>query len=617
MPSTSSPRPVDRIGVVGPNGVGKSTLLRALAGLVPLERGRVERTPPTATVGYLPQEPARSDETVTVALARRTGRHDGDAPSWRRRRPRWPPAASAPTTATPTALDRWLALGGADLDARVGQVWADLGLPARLLDQPTASLSGGEAARAGLAALLLARFDVFLLDEPTNDLDLAGLDRLERWITDLPAAVVLVSHDRTFLARTVTDVVEIDEFTHRASALRRRLAGLPRRARGGPPGRLGALRGVRHQAPVPGRAGPARAGVGEPGRSRRPRSPTSGTSSSGHFKVNQTEQLAGRAARTEKAIERLETVDKPREPWQLRLTVGSPGRTGDVVARLDGVVVERGSFALGPIDLLVATGDRIALVGPTDRGRRRCSTPCSDGSRRPPGAVDSARASSSARSSRPATGLPARRSAAAGVPGRDRDGRRRRPHAAGQVRARRRPRHPRRRRRLSPGERTRASLALLMANGANVLVLDEPTNHLDLPAIEQLEAALDGVRRDGHPRHPRPLAARTGPPDPADRAGRRSARGRRGAVRSLLECGSSEAHSTRSTRRTVLEALSRRTDAAVEGSRFAGCRAMSGLRRTTAPQATQEAHHIRGRTAARSCDEHRAAGAGWPLIALR
>ena len=78
-----------------------------------------------------------------------------------------------------TAFDRWMSLGAADFDARVGEVWAELGLDPVLLDRPTAVLSGGEAARSSLASLLLARFDVFLLDEPTNDLDLDGLRRLE------------------------------------------------------------------------------------------------------------------------------------------------------------------------------------------------------------------------------------------------------------------------------------------------------------------------------------------------------------------------------------------------------------------------------------------------------
>ena len=72
------------------------------------------------------------------------------------------------------------------------------------------SLSGGQAARAGLASLLLSRYDVFLLDEPTNDLDLDGLERLERFVSELRAPVVLISHDREFLARTVNRVVELD-----------------------------------------------------------------------------------------------------------------------------------------------------------------------------------------------------------------------------------------------------------------------------------------------------------------------------------------------------------------------------------------------------------------------
>jgi ATPase subunit of ABC transporter with duplicated ATPase domains len=480
----------ERIGVVGPNGVGKTTLLRALAGDVPLERGRVTRTPPTATVGYLPQEPSRSaTETVSGYLARRTGvaaaATELDAAT----------AALAAHHAGADddyaeALDRWLGLGGADLDARIGQVWADLGLSARLLDTSTAALSGGEAARASLAALLLARFDVFLLDEPTNDLDLAGLDRLERWITGLDTAVVLVSHDRTFLARTITRVVELDEFTHRAShysggwqayldereAARRhaweRFAEYDDQRRS-----LARRAQQEREWAAQGRAKVRRSD--EPDKNIRA------------FRINQTEQLAGRAARTARAIERLDVVDKPREPWQLRLSVPSPGRTGDVVARLEGAVVERGSFRLGPVDLTIGTGERVALLGANGSGKTTLldallgRVELVEGRRRVGpsvvvGEIEQARdrlqgSHSVLRAFQDATrwdaadvrtllakfGLVADHVT--------------RPAAT-----------------LSPGERTRTSLALLMANGANVLVLDEPTNHLDLPAIEQLEAALDG-----------------------------------------------------------------------------------------------------------------------------
>ena len=87
------------------------------------------------------------------------------------------------------------------------------------------------------------------------------------------------------------------------------------------------------------------------------------------FRNNQTEQLAGKAAQTQRAIDRLDVVDKPREPWQLRLEVPHAGRSGDVVARLDGAVVERGDFRLGPIDLLVEYGERVALVGRNGAGK--------------------------------------------------------------------------------------------------------------------------------------------------------------------------------------------------------------------------------------------------------
>ena len=222
------------------------------------------------------------------------------------------------------ALDRWLALGGADLDARVGEVWAGLGLEPQLLDQVTITLSGGEAARAGLAALQLARFDVFLLDEPTNDLDLDGLDRLERWIIGLPAAVVLVSHDRTFLARTVTDVVELDEFSRTAT-----------RYGGGWQAYLDEREAARRAAWERFEAyDTQRRGLAQRAQREREwaqqglskvRTSDEPDKNIRAFKINQTEQLAGRAARTERAMERLEAVDKPRQPWQLRLNVAVAG----------------------------------------------------------------------------------------------------------------------------------------------------------------------------------------------------------------------------------------------------------------------------------------------------
>ena len=201
--------PGQRIGLVGPNGVGKSTLLRIVAGQLQPDRGVVTLAPANGNVGYLPQEPERADETVREHLERRTGVAAASA------------ALDATTAAMAAgdpeagdaysdALDRWLALGAADFDSRIAEVWADLGLPERLLDERLPVLSGGEAARVGLAALFLARFDVFLLDEPTNDLDLDTLRALEDFLDDWPGIVVAVSHDRSFLDRVTDELLALD-----------------------------------------------------------------------------------------------------------------------------------------------------------------------------------------------------------------------------------------------------------------------------------------------------------------------------------------------------------------------------------------------------------------------
>jgi ATPase subunit of ABC transporter with duplicated ATPase domains len=376
-------------------------------------------------------------------------------------------------------------------------VWAGLGLDARLLDQPMTSLSGGEAARAGLAALLLARFDVFLLDEPTNDLDLDGLARLERFVNGLGAGCVIVSHDRTFLQRTITHVVELDEFTHAAT-----------RYAGGWDTYLREREVARRQAwadyeeyearrsGLAGRAQREREWATQ-GLSKAKKKPTDNDKNIKAFKINQSEQLAGKAARTEKAMERLDVVEEPREPWQLKLVIAEAPRSGDVVARLHSAVVERSgagghdSFTLGPIDLQIGQGEKVVIEGPNGAGKSTLlgallgEVPLTSGTQWcGPGVVigrlEQARTQLSEAPSvlaafMSATGLQvsetrtllAKFGIGAEHVGRPADS-------------------------LSPGERTRLVLALLMARGSNCLVLDEPTNHLDMPAIEQLEQALAG-----------------------------------------------------------------------------------------------------------------------------
>jgi ATPase subunit of ABC transporter with duplicated ATPase domains len=481
--------PGHRVGLIGPNGVGKSTLLGALGATVLLDKGSVEASPRTANVGLLPQEPERSaTETVRLFLGRRTGVTAAQTELGRAADALAAGDAGADDRYS-DALDRWLALGAADFDARVGETWADLGLDPVLLDQPTATLSGGEAARCSLASLLLSRFDVFLLDEPTNDLDLGGLERLERWILGLDAPVMLVSHDRRFLERVITDVVEIDHHSHRAEwysggwtafLAERELARLHARERFD---EYDAKRSALQQRAQRERewATQGQAKVKKSGENDK---------HIRNFKINQTEQLAGRAARTQKAAERLEAVDEPREPWELRLTIPTAGRSGDVVATLRGAEVDRGGFRLGPVDLDLRSGDRVALVGANGSGKTTLirlllgrieptSGSAALGASVVVGEIEQARSELLGDDSlldafSAATGLmagDARTLLAKFGLGAE--------HVHRMAAT------------LSPGERTRASLALLMANGANLLVLDEPTNHLDMPAIEQLEQALD------------------------------------------------------------------------------------------------------------------------------
>jgi ATPase subunit of ABC transporter with duplicated ATPase domains len=178
--------PGDVIGVVGVNGAGKSTLLRLLAGVDEPLAGTVSLAPTDAFVGWLPQEHERiAGETVAAYLGRRTGCTEATATMDAAAAALGDPdAGDAAADRYSAALDRWLAAGAADLEDRIPAVLADLGLEPGTGDSGAdgvgpdslmTALSGGQVARVGLAALLLSRFDIVLLDEPTNDLDLDGL----------------------------------------------------------------------------------------------------------------------------------------------------------------------------------------------------------------------------------------------------------------------------------------------------------------------------------------------------------------------------------------------------------------------------------------------------------
>jgi ATPase subunit of ABC transporter with duplicated ATPase domains len=483
--------PGDVVGLVGVNGAGKSTLLRLLAGEDAPEEGTVVLSPPDATVGHLPQEPERRPgETIAAFLARRTGVADAQEAM--------DAAATALAEGAPgaddvyaAALDRWLALGGADLDERAGEVAADVGLGVALSMEMSA-LSGGQAARAGLVALLLSRFDVLLLDEPTNDLDLDGLERLEKFVLGLRSPAVIVSHDREFLARTVNRIVELDlaqqqvgvyDGGYESYLAEREVAR--RHAREAYEDYDDKLGGLKDRAQM------QRNWMAQGVRNARRKSKDNDKIGR-KFRAEASEKQAAKARQTEKAIERLDKVEEPRKEWELRMTIAAAPRSGAVVASATGAVVRRGSFTLGPVDAQVDWADRIAITGANGSGKTTLlgallgripvdggSAGLGSGVR--VGEIDQARrlflgpdplarafgdampdwAESDVRTVLAKFGLVGH-------------------HATRPATS------------LSPGERTRAALALLQAREVNLLVLDEPTNHLDLPAIEQLEQALEG-----------------------------------------------------------------------------------------------------------------------------
>lgn len=488
----------DVVGLVGANGAGKSTLLKLLAGVDEHQAGTIRLSPADAFVGWLPQEHERvPGESVADYIGRRTGcaaaTTDMDAAAAALGDPSLAAPGTDPADTYSVALDRWLASGAADLDERLPVVLADLGLD--LGDDPSeammTSLSGGQAARVGLAALLLSRFDIALLDEPTNDLDLDGIERLEAFVQGLRGGAVVVSHDREFLARCVTRVLELDlaQGSNRVfgggydSYLEER-ATLRRHARE----RYDEF--ADKKADLVARARTQREWSSQGVRNAMKKAPDNDKIKR-KASAESSEKQAQKVRQMESRIARLEEVEEPRKEWQLEFTIGSAPRSSSVVSTLSSAVFRQGSFQLGPVSLQVNAGERIGITGPNGAGKSTLlrgllgrqlpdEGTASLGASVQIGEIDQARAQ--------LTGShPLAAAFEELVP----------EMASGEIRTLlakfglKADHVTRAVDELSPGERTRAGLALLQARGINLLVLDEPTNHLDLPAIEQLEQALE------------------------------------------------------------------------------------------------------------------------------
>ncbi|WP_052889047.1 ABC-F family ATP-binding cassette domain-containing protein [Thermogemmatispora carboxidivorans] len=463
----------DRIGLVGPNGAGKSTLLKLLAGCEGPDEGTILVAHGTR-VGYLSQtldlQPERTlreellavfdylrsweQELQALALAIASASERGD------------------TLEREQLLQRYAELqlrfehaGGYTYEQRVQQVLDGLGFSRELHDLPVARLSGGQQRRAALARLLLQEPDVLLLDEPTNHLDLEALEWLEDYLQAWKGALVVVEHDRYFLDKLVTRILElafgrVEEYPGNYSKyLQLRAERFERR-----------LQEYEEQQEF----------------------------------IQRTEEFirrykAGQRSRQargrEKLLSRLERLDRPQEFQELRFELKPSQESGRMVLSTHGLVVgyrqpghEPRALVRLP-DLEITRGERIGLLGPNGAGKTSLLRTLIG--QLPPlrGKValghnvhigyysqthedlDPARTvldeirDVAALSEESARALLARFL----FEGDDVF------KAIGS---------------LSGGERSRVVLAKLTLLGPNFLVLDEPTNHLDLPSRQFLEEVL-------------------------------------------------------------------------------------------------------------------------------
>jgi ATPase subunit of ABC transporter with duplicated ATPase domains len=467
-----------RVALVGPNGAGKTTLLRVLAGAATPERGSVTLGPGDR-IGYLPQEPPGAELTIDRLLGAALGevwRLRGELERLEERL--HDPAALAEYG---EAQERFGLLGGWALQAQLDGARAALGIAHVPLDAPLGELSGGEAARALLAGVLLARPTVLLLDEPTNHLDLDGLAWLEDFLAGFAGDVLVVSHDRRFLDETVSQVLELDGGALTAyeggytayreeKARRRERLALDYEAQ--------QKRRRRLEADIAATRGYAM---------RTERSASGmGADQLRRYAKKVARKAQARERRLQRELESESYVEKPRRVAPLKVALAGDG-SGRLVAALRGVTAGWDDPLLRDVELTVHGRDRIAVTGPNGAGKTTLLAlllgelePLAGAVDRPVRAAVLPQGPDALPPEVPAVAF-VRRHAHVG----EGEARRLLGHFGLEGAAALRPLGS-----LSPGERARTAIAAMVASKAELLLLDEPTNHLDFASLEVLEAAL-------------------------------------------------------------------------------------------------------------------------------
>jgi len=465
--------PGARVGVIGPNGGGKSTLMRILAGLEQPDAGEAAQRR-GLRIAYLPQQ-VEGDERTALAtvhasrpdlaeleaeLGRVTEQLGGLTDDLDR--------MTRVLRRQEELVERWTAAGGPSFEGRARALLLDL-LDEDDLDKPTRVLSGGQRKLAALAACLAQDPDVLLLDEPEAHLDVEARERMEKLMRDFDGSVVSVSHDRYLLDETVSQIAELDggrirmwPGNYSAYTLARELE-LQRQ----------------QQLYVTQQKEIARLEEAI----RRFEDWARRVVDERHIKQARNKQ---------RQIDRMEKIDRPvLERRKIALELRPHARGGDRVVALRGASVElKGNPILVDVDLEIVRGERVGVVGENGAGKSvllRTFAGVLEPTEGERVAGPSIRFGHLEQDRRPddpsATPLDLVRRAA--------------PISEGEAVSRlmkflfsyeqvRRPLST-----LSGGEWTRLQLLVLMLRGANCLLLDEPTNHLDIDSVEMLEDALE------------------------------------------------------------------------------------------------------------------------------